>query len=603
MNTTKEAVLEQNQFRTKSVEELSEFFHNLFFLNVSVTRGGVFDIDITPSFVVSVYRNANDAIIGALLLDLPAGACLAGALCDLPEDMIEEIIESRSFNDDIWGDLQEVLNICSQLFATNSGDPITLEEVYLHPNNLPQEAFEVLVSDFDPLLFRINIDGYGGGVMGVLDAQNNPVFSEMLNESVSAGVEEKSEESDLGRQEDFFSGPDSARAAQKNYFEDDEELQSVSDTPQAAPSSLPKIALGMIIGAVIGGVGVGALTSTDVRIVEVPIEVPIKEAQSSPVTEQSAPREVARQVSAPKQKYRNASDIVQILVAKEAFHMGCTTEFSGECLADEFPSYSVQLTNSYYIMRHEVTQDLYTQVMALNPSQFRSCGVDCPVENISWVQTATFANKLSKFQGLEECYSIDGFEVKWEKGVDCLGWRLPTEAEWEFAARGTKGQSEGRFAKMQNQAVEQRSERDVWVYAGGNVPTEVAWFGGFQSHGTDNLGRKVGAGQGSTHPICSKAPNDLDLCDMSGNVWEWVWNGYGLYPKTKRLVKDPIGVNSNPLKVLRGGSWLSTENELRSSYRMYAGRTVIDTMVPNYGSFGARLVRTSPAIKPKMPTE
>ena len=281
--------------------------------------------------------------------------------------------------------------------------------------------------------------------------------------------------------------------------------------------------------------------------------------------------------------------------------MGCTTEF-WECLADEFPSHSVQLTKNYYIMKHEVTQDLYSKVMALNPSQFRTCGSDCPVENISWVQTA-ICESTFKFQGLEECYTIDGYNVTWEKGVDCLGWRLPTEAEWEYAARGTKGQSEGRFAKSQNQSVESRGNRNIWVYSGGNSPNEVAWFGGFKSHATDNLGRKVGTGQGSTQPVCSKVPNDFDLCDMSGNVWDWVWNGYGQYPKTKRLIKDPTGLHTNPLKVLRGGSWLSTENQLRTSYRMYAGRTVIDTMVPNYGSFGARLVRTSPAIKTHTPAK
>ena len=137
--------MEQNQFRRKSVEELSEFFHNLFFLNVSVTRGGVFDIHTVPSFVVSVYRNSNDAIIGALLLDIPAAACLAGALCDLPEDMIEKIVDSRTFNEDIWGDLQEVLNICSQLFTTQNEESITLESVP-PPEQSATKAFDVVVT-------------------------------------------------------------------------------------------------------------------------------------------------------------------------------------------------------------------------------------------------------------------------------------------------------------------------------------------------------------------------------------------------------------------------------------------------------------------------
>ena len=215
--------MELNQFRTKTVEELSEFFHNLFFLNVSVTRGGVFDIHNIPSFVVSVYRNNNDAITGALLLDLPAAACLAGALCDLPEDMISEIINSSTFTDDIWGDLQEVLNICSQLFTTSSDEPISLEEVYLHPTNLPLEAFEVLATDFDPMLFRINIDGYGGGVMGVLDAKNNPVFAEMNQDTTTGELTSTVGEQDLGLQEDFFPDESVEPTTTKRYFDDDEE--------------------------------------------------------------------------------------------------------------------------------------------------------------------------------------------------------------------------------------------------------------------------------------------------------------------------------------------------------------------------------------------
>ncbi len=579
--------MEQNQFRTKSVEELSEFFHNLFFLDVSVKRGGVFDIQSMPSFVVSVYRNKNDAIIGALLLDIPAAACLAGALCDLPEDIITGIIASDSFTEDIWGDLQEVLNICSQLFTSYDGDAITLEEVYLHPSSLPQEAFDVLANDFNPLLFRLAIDGYGGGVMGVLDAENNSIFADMASEPVEADEPQFTTEAELSQaapnlQNDFLADDD-------EDHNDDVMLQGppvVQQVSQTASSPIPTLSFGLAIGALIGGLVVKAFFTPEAQI----IEVPSQGVHSSVGTPPTA------QLQQKAQPFKNVNDIEQVLVPSGAFHMGCTTEYASECIADEFPSHSVKITNSFYMMKHEATQDLYRQVMNVSPSQFNTCTGDCPVENISWIQAVTFANRLSEYEGLEKCYTIAGLNVTWDKGVDCLGWRLPTEAEWEYAARGKAGQSEGRFSKSQNQSVSDRSNDNTWVYAGSNTPSTVAWYGGFKKVSQDKLGRKVGEGAGRTRTICTKQPNDLGLCDMSGNVWEWVWDGYGPYSK-RRLSVDPTGNAQNAQKVLRGGSWLSSADELRTSYRMYATRTVIDTMVSSYGSFGVRLVRTSPAVK------
>jgi len=473
-----------------------------------------------------------------------------------------------------------------------------LEEVYLHPTNLPQEAFEVLANDFDPLLFRIAIDGYGGGVMGVLDGENNAIFADMANgapvPSNEYGANEPDFDLKLTAEEPKQSIED---LKQTMYFEDDDasEVLSTSNTPRSKAS----LGFGLVVGALIGGLVVQAALPSKVEYIEVPVTTNTNTPSTTHAVQKVQADTTQPMRNGVKQKFRNANEVEQILVTNNAFHMGCTTEYSGECLADEFPSYSVQITQDYYMMKSEVTQELYSNIMGSNPSQYTNCGSQCPVENISWVQAATFANKLSKFQNLEECYTIDGFDVTWDKGVSCLGWRLPTEAEWEYAARGTKGQSEGRFAKNTNLPRETRSDRDIWVYSGSNNPDSVAWFGGFKAHSVDNLGRKVGTGAGSTQKVCGKTPNDFGLCDMSGNVWEWVWDGYGTYPKTRRLIKDPTGQANTPLKVLKGGSWLSTTNELRTSYRMYASRTVIDTMVPNHGSFGTRLARTAPQIKSK----
>jgi len=595
-----EAVLEQNQFRNNTVEELSDFFHNLFFLQAEVSHGGVFDIHNMPSFVVSVYRNPDEAIIGALLLDIPAAACLAGALCDLPKESITKIIESQSFTDDIWGDLQEVLTICSQLFTSANDEDIELEEVYLHPTSLPDEAFEVLADDFAPLLFRLAIDRYGGGVMAVLDAENNQIFADTSNPSPSEQLgfeEDYDEDIDDGNSQGRFNEPSFTEE------EEEEEQEMWNHVPTVEPiqknssatgnRSRMMLVSGMLIGLLVGGIGTKMFF-----VSEAPLST-VSAPEQSPAETVTPPIQKTVQVVEPvvRQPFQNVNDIQQVFMAKDNFHMGCTTEYSTECLADEFPSHSVRLTKDYYIMKHEVTQALYRQVMKVTPSQFLKCGADCPVENISWVNAVTFANRLSEYNGLEQCYSIDGLNVTWDREFECLGWRLPTEAEWELAGRGVKGKSNGRFAKDTKQSVNDRTTRNTWVYAGGNTPNAIAWYGGFTTISEDNLGRKVGEGIGTTHKVCSKTPNDIGLCDMSGNVWEWVWDGYGSYSNTKKLYVNPTGNDINPQRVLRGGSWLSTPNELRTSYRMYATRSVLDTMVFNYGSFGVRLVRSSPNVK------
>jgi formylglycine-generating enzyme required for sulfatase activity len=220
-----------------------------------------------------------------------------------------------------------------------------------------------------------------------------------------------------------------------------------------------------------------------------------------------------------------------IKIVKGTFDIGCTPEEKRiqDCYKYEMPSHKVTITNDFYMMKSEVTQGLYEKVMGSNPSYFNSCGSDCPVENVTWYGAIKFANALSKKEGLEQCYSISGegtasVNVSWSKGVTCTGWRLPTEAEWEYAARGGEKHS----------------------YSGSNNPDEVAWSG--QNNSDD-----------TTHLVCGKKTNGYGLCDMSGNVWEWCWDWFELYDSTSKT--DPIGPDeamwlpSGPQRLKRGGSY------------------------------------------------
>ena len=190
------------------------------------------------------------------------------------------------------------------------------------------------------------------------------------------------------------------------------------------------------------------------------------------------------------------------------FTMGATSEMS-EPYSDEKPTHQVTLS-SYSIGETEVTQALWQAVMGSNPSLFK--GDNLPVERVSWDDCQTFISKLNNLTGQR--------------------FRLPTEAEWEFAARG---------GKWSNQT----------QYSGSSRIDEVAWY-------KDNSGRK-------THPVKTKKANELGLYDMTGNVLEWCQDKYGKY--TSELQSNPEGPSSGSFRVLRGGCWGSVPRGCRSSGR------------------------------------
>jgi formylglycine-generating enzyme required for sulfatase activity len=213
--------------------------------------------------------------------------------------------------------------------------------------------------------------------------------------------------------------------------------------------------------------------------------------------------------------------------------------------------HTVTLTRSFYLQAREVTQGEWQALMGTNPAHFSACGAACPVEMVSWFDAVAYANARSRAEGLPECYSIAGEEVSWS-GLDCAGYRLPTEAEWEYAARA------GTATPWSCGATDDCLEA-------------VAW-------GWDNS-------QDRTQPVGALAPNAWGLYDMHGNVWEWTNDIYVGASDSERA--EPGGAVRVPRRVARGGAWSSPPAYTRSAYRDYAAP---DTRAH---SIGLRLARTA----------
>lgn len=230
------------------------------------------------------------------------------------------------------------------------------------------------------------------------------------------------------------------------------------------------------------------------------------------------------------QERANSIGMEFVLIPAGTFQMGCDKNFE-RCYDWDVPQHKVEITKAFYLGKYPVTQKEWVAVMGDNPSKFK--GEDNPVENISWDDIQIFIQKLN--------------------AMDWTGsYRLPTEAEWEYAARA----------------------RTVTIYSFGDDNRQLrqhAWYN------TNSNGR--------THPVGELQPNPWGLYDMHGNVFEWVQDWHADYPKVS--VVDPKGPFSGSYRVLRGGSWNFSEWFCRSADRHYEA--------PSFksGYYGFRLVFVS----------
>lgn len=255
---------------------------------------------------------------------------------------------------------------------------------------------------------------------------------------------------------------------------------------------------------------------------------------------------------------------VFVLIKGGSFQMGSP---DSEAWRGDDETQHLVTVSDFYMSQYELTQKEYQEIMGSNPSTFS--GENLPVENVSWFDAIAYCNARSKKEGLKPVYTVDGQNVSWDRSAD--GYRLPTEAEWEYACRA------GTATPFNTETSISAEEANYY----GHYPYMIE--DNYFSQG--NLDTKPGQYRQKTIAVGSFLPNKFGLYDMHGNVGEWVWDYYGAYNTEEQ--NNPVGPSSGNLRIYRGGGWNDFAKNIRSAYRA--------AMAPDKGSFniGIRLVRNA----------
>ena len=238
------------------------------------------------------------------------------------------------------------------------------------------------------------------------------------------------------------------------------------------------------------------------------------------------------------------------LIPSGSFQMGSTKGDS-----DEKPAHRIKITRPFYLGKYEVTQGQWEEVMGSNPSSFKSCGRNCPVESVSWYDVQEFIKKLNAREGCanhDESSSSGLTRGTILKNLQPGCYRLPTEAEWEYAAR---------------------SGTNTKYYWGNEIDGAYVWYGSNSSS--------------KTHPVGEKNPNSWGLYDMSGNVWEWAYDWFDSAYYQKSPGADPVNTSTASYRVIRGGCWYNNPRIVRSADRLRYSPGL------RYYSLGFRLLRVA----------